>query len=450
MLGFAFLLSLLTGVIFGIVPAWITSNGDPAEALRGVNRSTGERGSLPQRSLIIFQAALSLVLLVGAGLLTRSLENMEHQDFGLQTGNRYVLHVDPVSAGYTPEKLPNLYRSLQQQFAAIPGMESAGLALYSPLEGNNWGLVIYVQGRPAPGVNDDNGSSFDRVSPGFFQAVGQPVIQGRDFTDADSGTAPLVAVVNATFVKKFFPRQNPIGRHFGVYGQEYAGAYEIVGVVADAKYSSARDEVAPMYFRPLTQWQHGIKNASSATTETKTLYMNSITMHFRTPPQNLDATIRRVLANVDPNLTVIDLRSFEYQVYGNFTQERLIARLAALFGLLTLVIASVGLYGITSYQVTRRTGEIGLRMALGADRNRVVAMVMRGALMQVAIGLLIGIPIALVAARSMADQLYLVKSYDPLSLATAIAVLFVSAAVAGFIPGRRAATIDPMQALRIQ
>ena len=191
MLGFAFLLSLLTGVVFGIVPAWITSHSDPAEALRGVNRSTRDRSSLPQKSLIVFQAALSLVLLVGAGLLTKSLRNLEHQDFGLQTANRYVVHLDPAGAGYTPEKLPALYQALEQRFGSLPGVQSVGLALYSTLEGNNWGEGIRVEGRPEPGPNEHNGSSWDRVNPQFFDTVGQPVIRGRGFTDADTATSQI-------------------------------------------------------------------------------------------------------------------------------------------------------------------------------------------------------------------------------------------------------------------
>src|SRR5271163_2442294 len=252
-LGFAFLLSLLTGVIFGVVPAWITSRADPAEALRGANRSTRDRASLPQRSLIVFQAALSLVLLVGAGLLTKSLRNMEHQNFGIQTSNRYVLHLDPAGAGYTPEKLPAFYQTLEQQFGSVPGVQSVGLALYSTLEGNNWGEGVRVEGRPAPGPNDDNGSSWDRVSAKFFETVGQPVLRGRGFAEQDTATSPRVAVVNQAFVKKFFPKEDPIGRHFGVFDQKFSGAFEIVGVVADAKYNNPRGEMRPMYFRPLNQ-----------------------------------------------------------------------------------------------------------------------------------------------------------------------------------------------------
>jgi predicted permease len=449
-LGFAFLLSLLTGVVFGIVPAWITSHSDPAEALRGANRSTRDRGALPQKSLIVFQAALSLVLLVSAGLLTKSLRNLEHQDFGLQTTNRYVVHLDPAGAGYTPEKLPALYDRLQQQFGAVPGVKSVGLALYSTLEGNNWGEEVFVEGRPDPGPNAHNGSSWDRVSPKFFETVGQPVIRGRGFTDADTATSQSVAVVNQAWVKKFFPnKEDPIGRHFGVFEVKYSGSFEIVGVVADAKYTNPRQEVRPMYFRPLTQ-QLKAETPNERMAEGRSLFINSITLWFSTPPQNVDAIVRRTLADIDPNLTVEDLHSLDYQVGDNFNQERLISRLTMLFGILALVLASVGLYGITSYAVARRTSEIGLRMALGADRSNVMKLVLRGAFTQVGLGLAIGIPIALLGGRYMASQLFEVKAYDPLSIAIAVVVLTAAAALAGFIPARRAASIEPMVALRIE
>jgi predicted permease len=290
----------------------------------------------------------------------------------------------------------------------------------------------------------------NRVSPKFFEAVGQPVIRGRGFTENDTAASRFVAVVNQAFVKKFFFNEDPIGRHFGSYDKEDIGAYEIVGVVANAKYTHPREDAAPMFFRPLSQWQHELMDPTSVSLETQTHYINSIIMHFHGQPQNLDATVHRILATVDPNLTVIDLHSLDYQVTGNFNQERLIARLTTVFGLLTLVLASIGLYGITSYQVTRRTSEIGLRIALGAERSRMVGMVMRGAFIQVALGLALGIPIALIGARSLADQLYVVKSYDPMSLIVATVVLSAAAALAGFIPARRAASVYPMQALRNQ
>lgn len=447
-LGFAFLLSLATGVIFGIVPAWITSRSNPAEALRGANRTTRDSASLPQRSLIIFQAALSLVLLMGAGLLSKSLRNMEHQNFGIETSNRYVVHIDPAGAGYTQETLQPFYRQLEQQFGSLPGVDSVGLALYSALEGNNWGEGIFIEGRPRPQPGENNGSSWDRVSPDFFKTIAQPVLRGRGIMETDTSTSPMVAVVNQAFVRKFFAKEDPLGRHFGDFDQSYASNFEIVGVVADAKYTDPREPVRPMYFRPLTQKIPGLTDPNYVMAEGRSLYINSITLHFKQPPQNVDALVRRTLTNINPNLTVEDMRALDYQVAGNFTQERLVARLTILFGVLALVLASVGLYGITSYQVARRTSEIGLRMALGANRTNVISMVMRGALIQAGIGLAIGIPVAILGARAMADQLYEVKSWDPLSLGLAIVVLIGSAALAGFLPARRAANIEPMLALR--
>jgi len=447
-LGFAFALSLITGVVFGIMPACVTSRADPAEALRGVNRSTGDRASFPQKFMIVFQAAFSLVLLVGAGLLTRSLQNMEHQDFGLQTANRYVLHLDTLGAGYKPEKLATLHQSLELQFAAIPGMQHVGLAMYSPLDGNEWTDGVYIPGRPVPGPNDDNDALLNRISPNFFAAVGQPLIRGRGFNQSDTANSRFVAVVNQAFAKKFFPNEYPIGRHFGIYEQEDIGAYEIVGVVANAKYTDPRAESKPMFFQPLSQWQHNLKDPIFVNLETQTHYINSIAMDFHGTQQSLEESVRRALANADPNLAIINLRSLDLQLAGNFGQERLVARLATLFGLLALLLTSIGLYGIASYQTTQRTREIGLRMAFGAGRSQVIGLVMRHAFSQVALGLALGIPIALIGTHFIANQLYVVKTYDPLSMFIAASVLSAAAAIAGLIPARRAASIDPMQALR--
>jgi predicted permease len=449
-LGFAFALSLLTGLIFGIVPAWISSHSDPAEALRGVNRSTRDRASLPQKSLIVFQAALSLVLLVGAGLLTKSLRNLEHQDFGIATANRYVFHFDPAGAGYNVSTVPAFNERVEREFSSLPGVQSAGLALYSTLEGNNWGEAIFVEGRPAPAPDAENDSSWDRVSPHFFETIGQPVLRGRGFTDQDTATSRMVAVVNQAFVKKFFPKEDPIGRHFGVFDQKYAADFEIVGIVADAKYNNPREPVRSMYFRPMSQFNTTVKERRFLTAETRSVFPNSITLRYSGDAASLEPLVRRTLANINPNLTILDFKSLDYQLAGNFTEERLIGRLASLFGLLALALASVGLYGITAYSVARRTSEIGLRMALGANRGDVVALVLRGASWQVGLGLAIGIPAALLGGHLMATQLYAVKTYDPLTLAGAVLVLAAFAAIAGFIPARRAASIEPMNALRTE
>jgi len=448
-LGFAFLLSLATGVVFGSVPAWITSNADPAEALRGATRSTGDRASLPQKWMIVLQAAFALVLLMGAGLLTKSLQNMEHQDFGLQTANRYVLHFDPMGVGYLPEdKLTNLYRRIELRFAAIPGMHSVGLAMGSPLDGYQWTDGVTVPGRPEPGPNDDNDTLLNRVSSNFLEANGQTLIRGRSFSQSDNENAPLVAIVNQAFARKYFPHEDPIGRRFGLYEREDIGAYEIVGVVANAKYTHPHEDAMAMAFEPLAQWQHSLKDPIFIYLEGQTHIAGAVAMDYRGTQQNLEQAARRALAEIDPNLAIINLRTLDSQLAGNFSQERLVARLTVLFGLLALVLTSVGLYGITAYQTTQRTREIGLRMAFGADRAQVVGMVMRAAFSQFFLGLALGVPIALIGARFIVSQLYLVKSYDPWSLALAVFALGGAVAVAGFVPARRAASINPMRALR--
>jgi len=449
-LGFAFALSLITGVVFGIVPALITSRSDPAEALRGANRSTRDTASLPQKALIVCQAALSLVLLVAAGLLSQTLRNLEHQNFGIATANRYVLHLDPAGAGYTSDKIGQLNDQLERDFSALPGVQSAGLALYSPLEGDNWGDSVFIEGRPDPGPTADTGSSWDRVSPRFFETVGQQIVRGRGITGQDTATSRMVAVVNQAFVKKFFPNQDPIGQHFGTFGQKYANSYEIVGVVADAKYNNPRSPVRPFFFRPITQQNAALTDPNAITGERRSLFVNSVTVRFQGNPQDLESMARRTLASINPDLTMIDFRSLDYQVAGNFSQEHLIARLTTLFGFLALILASVGLYGLTAYSVARRTSEIGVRMAMGANRQHILALIMRSAFLQTALGLAIGIPAAILGARVMAAQLYGVRSYDPAVLFLAVGVLGACAAVAGFVPAHRASGIEPMNALRTE
>lgn len=449
-LGFAFLLSLITGIVFGMVPAWISSHSDPADALRGLNRSTGDRAHFSQKAFIVLQAAISLVLLVGAGLMTKTLRNLEQQNFGIVTTNRYVIHIDPMGAGYNINNIGAFNQRLEQEFTALPGVESVGIALYSPLEGNNWGEGVFVEGHPAPGPEEHNESSWDRVSPHFFETVGQPVLRGRGLTEQDTASSQWVAVVNQAFAKKFFPKEDPIGRHFGNWDQKYAGEYEIVGIVADAKYNNPRGEFRPMYFRPLSQFNQRFKEQQMEIAESRSLFPNSITVAFAGNAAGLESMARRTLANINPDLTIVSFKSLDYQVADNFNQERLIARLTGLFGFLALVLASVGLYGITAYSVARRTGEIGVRMALGANRTTVVIMVLRTALVLVGVGLALGIPIALLGGRLMRSQLYGVRAYDPLTLFIAVVALGASAAFAGFLPARHAASIEPMKALRIE
>jgi predicted permease len=460
-LGFAFLVSLLTGILFGFAPAWFSAHAQPAEVLRGSSRSTRDRSSLPQQALVAVQAMFSLVLMACAFLMTKSLNNLEHQNFGIVTSNRYVMNVDPAGAGYTADKVPALYRQIEDKFSSLPGVANIGMALYSPLAGNNWGWCVIPQGRPAPGPNDRCGSTWDRVSPRFLDAVGVPMLRGRGITDQDTQSSQPVAVVNQEFVKRFFPGEDPIGKHFGIQFPQYSGAFEIVGVFRDFKMNNPRSNPRPVYLRPLAQYYEGFKTwtgggqppsfvKAMVGAETNSMLIDSIIVNFRAPQQNVDELLRRTLASIDPNLTAVSIHSYDSQVAGNFTQDRLVARLTTLFGILALVLASVGLYGVMSYFVARRTGEIGIRMALGATRTSVLGNVMRGALVQIVIGLVIGIPVALFAGHLMASQLYGVGAYDPWAFAGATLLLAACTVFASMFPARRAASIEPMQALRTE
>jgi macrolide transport system ATP-binding/permease protein len=447
-LGFAFLVSLLTGVVFGTAPAWMSSRAEPADALRGVNRSTSDRSSLPQRGLVILQVALSVVLLAGAILMTKSLRNLEHQDFGIATANRYVLQFDPKGVGYTLDRLPALYRQIEDRFSALPAVANVSLVRYIPLGGNMWGSCVVPQGHSAPGPSDKCFAIWDRASTHFLDSIGVPIVRGRNFTAQDTAASQQVVIVNQAFAKQFFPNQDPIGKRFGLDHPQYSSSYEIAGVFADFKMTDPRREVRPLFFRPLAQQFVGYKETDADAAEKSSMFVNFIILDFIKAPTDAEGLARKTLAAIDPNLTITHFSPYDAEIAGNFNQDRLLARLTSLFGILALILASVGLYGVMSYFVVRRTSEIGIRMALGAARSGVVAMVLRGALWQMLIGFAIGIPAAFFAAHFMANLLYGVSGYDPLAFLGAILLLATCATVAGFIPARRAASIDPMQALR--
>jgi predicted permease len=446
-LGFAFLLSLLTGVLFGVVPAWLASHSDPAEALHGLNRSTREASSLPQKMLVVGQAALSLVLLACAGLLVTSLRNLEHQDFGFTTAKRVLVEMNPPLPGYAPERLDALYRAIEDRLLQLPNVRSVSLALYSPLSFDNWGEYVAVEGKGDPKPSEESNSSWDRVSHRYFSTIGQSIVRGRDFSQSDNTGSRPVAIVNQTFVKRFFPGEDPLGRHFGMDVSKYAGDYEIVGVVRDAKYNEPEKATKPMFFLPLEQSIH-YSEEQMQSFEQKSHFISGIQLHLRGPATNLEPQLRRALGEIDPNLTIISVNTMDEQEAMNFDQERMVAQLAGTFGVIALLLAAIGLYGLTAYTVVRRTSEIGVRMALGADRMSIVRLVLRGAFMQVAVGLLIGIPLAIGAGRLMTAKLFGVRSWDPKVFALAILSLGVCAAVASVLPARRAASTDPVKALR--
>jgi predicted permease len=450
-LGFAFGISLLTGLLFGSAPAWFASRANPAEALRGANRSTRDRSSFWQKGLVVTQATLSVVLLTGAGLLARSLQKMAHQDFGFQTDHRVSISVNAPFATYSPEKLDATYRALQQRLQQIPGVQTAALALYTPFT-DNWGELIVRPGHEIPKVTDDStGSSWDRVSPGYLEAMGQQILRGRSITEQDTAGTQNVAVVDEAFVRRFFkPDEDPIGQHFGLTDPRYANTFEIVGIVRTANYTDPSGRWRPpLLFAPLSQHVH-YDGSAQQMVDDRTHMIQSVVLQIHGSMEGLEPQVRRAFAEVDPNLTLIRMRSMQQQVDDRLDQDRTVAQLTGLFGILALVLAAVGLYGVTAYSVERRTNEIGVRMALGADRGRVIAIVLRGAFLQILIGLLIGIPASLGGARLIASQLYQVKSWDPLVLSGSVIALALCALLASVIPARRAASINPVTALRVE
>jgi putative ABC transport system permease protein len=446
---FTLAMSVLTGVIFGIVPAWMTSHADPIEALRGANRSVGGNRSWAQRSLVIAQVAVSLVLLSAAALLGRSLRNLEHQNFGFEAEGRYIAWINPMLTNYKPEQLEPMFQKIDDRLRQIPGVRMVAPALYAPMTGDSWNDGIRVEGRPEPGAKEDTSASWARVMPRFFETIGTKMALGRPITEDDTATTRKVAVINEAFAKRFFKGQNPIGEHFGIDKIKYATTFEIVGVTKDMRYLTYdyKDPIRPMFWLPETQTVQ-YDDPAYMSGETWSHYLYNIVIWAPGDPPGMEERVRKALAEVDPNLVLYGVDPYTKVLSGDFQQENMISTLTTLFGVLGLLLAAVGLYGVMAYMVEQRTGEIGIRMALGADRWRVVRMVLRRAFSQVGIGLALGIPAAIGAGRLMKDQLFGVKPWDPVMLVLATLLLGLAAVLASVIPARRAAGVEPMVALR--
>ena len=448
-IGFAFALSMVTGILFGLAPALMAARTEPAEALRSNARTTAQGASLLQRALVVLQAALSLVLLVAAGLFAESLNKAENVDMKLVATNRYIAHINPQAAGYKNSELEPLYQTIIDRFHAIPGVLKVGLATYTPMENNNWGTGVKVQGEP----DLNKGASWVKGTPEYFDSVGTHVVMGRTFTSQDTLNAPAVAVVNQEFAKLFFGNRNPVGHRFGNSGPGQAGmdgAHEIVGVVEDTTYTSVYWKNHAMYFLPLTQRAGSTNDPNYSLDKDQSFYAGALVIQTARPVAGFEKVVGDTLASINPNLTIVKFQTYQQQIDDRFIEERLIARLTSLFGLLALLLAAIGLYGVTAYTVVRRTPEIGIRMALGAPRSHVIGQVMRGAMLQAVIGLAIGIPVAMFCVRYVKSQLYEITSVNVPMMAIAIGVLMLAAAIAGIIPARRAASIDPVRALRIE
>ena len=449
---FAFGVSLITGVAFGIAPAWMATRVDPIEALRGVSRSTPRTASLPRKTLVVVQAALSLVLLVASGLLTAALHNLEHQKFGFVQDRRTIVKIDPQLAGYQPDQLTVLYNRIHDSLSSISGVSAVAVAMYSPLDGNNWGGGVWVDGHPAPGPRDDNFSFWDRVTPGFFEALGNPILRGRGISAQDTESSQHVVVINEAFARKFFKDEDPIGRYFGRPGVAAGSShqYEVVGIARDARYLDFDFEkpVGPFFFLPAAQYD--IFQKGQPDPDPDSHFLHDLVVVTAPGASMSIAQIRQAIASVDPRLPVISIESLRDQVSGQFRQQRLIAQLTSFFGLLSLVLASIGMYGLTAYNAGRRANEIGVRLALGATRAQAVALIVRGAFALVTIGLGVGLPLALATGRFLGSQLYGTNSYDPAAIVEAALTLAFSALIASVIPAVRASLVSPTQTLRAE
>jgi predicted permease len=450
-LAFAFGLALVTGIVFGAAPAWFATRTDPVDALRGAGRSTSDRSSLVRKSLLVVQATLSVVLVAGAAMLARSLDRLEHQDFGYQVQGRVLVSLNRPPATYALPKLSAVYRALEERLGQLPGVQGTGLALYNPLT-DNWGELVLVQGHPAPKMGEEAGASWDRVSANYLQNFGITVVRGRAFNASDNETAAPVAVVNEAFVKRFFKSdEDPIDQHFGIDMPENAGTFRIVGIVRDAKFAGwgLRRPARPMFYVPLAQ-NVDYKNPLIRRIERESHFIRGMMLVTNAPAGVLEPLLTKALADVDPNLTMTSVRTMQEQVEASFDQERAVASLAGLFGIVALLLAAIGLYGVTAYTVAQRTNEIGIRMALGADRLKVVGLVLRSAFARVVVGLVLGLPLAVAAGHLISAQLYGVSFWDPPALTIAAVSLGTCALFAAMIPATRAASITPIEALRIE
>jgi len=439
---FAFSVSVIAGVAFGIAPAWIATRTDPIEALRGASRVTAHAGSLPRKALVVFQIALSLVLLSASGLLTSALHALEIQDFGFEQDRRIVAKINPKVAGYRPVQLSRLYGRIHDSIASIPGVSAVALSLYSP-PGGGWGSVVWVDGHPAPGPRDDNSSSWDRVTPGYFDVIGTPIVKGRGISEQDTAASRHVAVINEAFARKFFRNEDPIGRHFG----QNAGAsreFEVVGVAKNARYLTYNldQPSGPFFFLPEAQADY-TKNLGS-------LFLHDIVILIR-PGANVSiADVRHAMASVDRGMPIISIQTLREKVGLQFTQQRLIARLTSFFGVLSLILASIGLYGVIAYNAGRRLNEVGVRIALGATRGDVVRLLLKGALGLILVGVSMGLPVTFAVGRLLGNQLHGMNPYNPAVTIAAVVALGLSALLASILPAIRASLISPLDALRAE
>jgi predicted permease len=440
-LAFTASVCLITGILFGLVPAIRSLKVDVNSALKGVTASDSMGRGLGLhwgKLLVAVQVALSVLVLFGAGLLIRSLKNLEHVQLGFQRDHLLLVRVDPITAGFdTPQKSTQLANELQQRIASLPGVEHVAISESGLFSGSDSESSLKVENF-TPANEDQKQAAWDKIAPGYFDALAIPLIQGRDFGAQDTATSPLVVVVSETFANFFFHGSNPIGRHIWIDSPEYADKpMEIIGIVRDVRHRDLDKPVPPFFYRPITQNEEA-------------LGLIQIAIRTKADPASMTETVRNEIKSFNTGLPITSLKTMDYLVDSTISSEIVIAKLSTFFGIVALILACIGLYGVMSYTVSSRTKEIGVRIALGAQRGDVLTLVMREAMLLVVIGIAAGIPLALLCTRLINSMLFGLQNTDPMSLAIVIGVLAAVGAFASLIPARRATKVDPMVALRYE
>ena len=434
---FAIVISSVTALLFGLAPAFQATKPALTSALKEQAGSLAGSGRQARfrKGLVVAQVALSVLLLAGAGLFARSLYNLRTLNPGFVTDNLLQFSVDPALSGYSRERSLALFTQMQEQLGALPGATSVAAAVVPAMTESMWSSTVNVQGYERKEGEDTN-PAVNAVAPGYFATMGMPLVIGRDFRASDVEGAPQVAIINETMAKYFWGNENPIGKRFGWGRNEGTYPIEVVGVVRDSRFATLRDEVPRFVYTPWTQQE---------SLDTMTFYVR-----MRGEATGMPNTVRQVVQRLDPNLPIFDMKTMEAQVDESLFIERLVASLSLLFGALATVLAAVGLYGVMSYTVSRRTREIGIRMALGAARTSVLWMVLREVATMAAAGIVLGLPVAIGLSRFVQSQLYGLSPTDPMTLAVATVILGSVAMFAGYVPARRATRVDPMLALRYE
>jgi predicted permease len=430
-------ISLVSGVLFGIAPALRATSIDLTSALKEKS-SRGRKSRFNLGSaLVVTQVALSLILLVGAGLFARSLIKLQQENLGFNRENVLLVNLDMRLAGYKETELSVVYRQIHERLSALPNVSSVTIASYSPMQGSNTNSTITVRGYTAA-KDEDTAVSDLMIGPNFSETLGVPLLMGRDIGPQDTPISQKVAVVNQAFARSYFHDENPIGRRATFNKDSDKDDFEIVGVLGDSKYDNAREKPDRTVFRPIFQVQD------------QQTFANVFELRTVGDPLSLSGEVRAAIAQVNDKLPIGNITSLRLQTVEALNQEKLIAQLVSFFGLLGLLLSCVGLYGIMAHAVVRRTNEIGIRMALGAERRNIIWMVLKESLLLVAIGLAVGIPAAWGAAHLIASQLFGVNPTDPVTLLTAVVSLTLVAASAGYLPARKASRVNPLIALRYE